>query len=115
MFWATVPPEHTAPITAHLTGMRETRLCASVSGPSNLIFGVWLRRMDDLQPFEARLAAKAPDLAITDRAVNLWPMKLGGHILDPYGRRIRSIPLSLWTERHLPTSVESTLSGFLPR
>lgn len=98
MYWCTVPPPHTARVTAHLIGLRETRLCASVSGPANLMLGVWLRGMDDLQPFEAGLAAKVPDLTTTERAVNLWPMKLGGHLLDPYGRKIRSIPMSLWTD-----------------
>ena len=39
------------------------------------------------------------ELAITDRAVSLWQLKLGGHLLDPDGRRLRSIPLQLWPDQ----------------
>jgi DNA-binding Lrp family transcriptional regulator len=93
--WATAPPDRIAAVTAQLIGMRETRVCASIAGPHNLMFTVWLRGIDDLSAFEARLAKRVPDLAIGDRSVTLWSLKLGGHILDPQGRHIRAVPIAL--------------------
>jgi hypothetical protein len=60
---------------------------------------VWLRSQRHLDAFEMRLAAHLPELAITDRAICLWHLKLGGHLLDPDGRRLRSIPLQLWPDQ----------------
>jgi DNA-binding Lrp family transcriptional regulator len=94
--WGWLPPERTRQVTALLVGMREVRLCASTTGPTNLFVTVWLRTMRDLEAFHARLASHAPELTVTDRAVSLWQLKLGGHLLDPDGRRLRSIPMSLW-------------------
>jgi hypothetical protein len=76
--------------------MREVRMCASISGPSNLYLAVWLRTLRHLDLFEAHLAACLPELAITDCALSLWHVKLGGHLMDPDGRGLRSIPLRLW-------------------
>jgi DNA-binding Lrp family transcriptional regulator len=97
--WGRVPPDQTAQVTTQLAGMREVRMCASISGPSNLYLTVWLRTLRHLDVFEARLAACLPALAITDRAMSLWHVKLGGHLVDPDGRRIRSIPLRLWPDQ----------------
>jgi hypothetical protein len=74
-------------------------MCASISGPDNLYLSVWLRMVRDLEILERRLATHTPELTITDRAVSLWSLKLGGHLLDPDGRRLRSIPLALWADQ----------------
>ncbi|MFC9394251.1 Lrp/AsnC family transcriptional regulator [Streptomyces sp. NPDC057027] len=95
-FWGVTPPDATARITAQLITQRETRLCASLSGPHNLLLTVWLRSVEDLPSFEARLYARFPELTVTDRAVTLWPLKLAGQILDPRGRRIRGVPVAFW-------------------
>jgi DNA-binding Lrp family transcriptional regulator len=97
--WGRLPPERTRQVTAQLVRMREVRLCASTTGPSNLFVSVWLRTLRDLQAFEVRLATHAPELTITDQAASLWQLKLGGHLLDPDGRRLRSVPLSLWPDQ----------------
>jgi DNA-binding Lrp family transcriptional regulator len=97
--WGRLPPDRKAQVTAQLVRMREVRMCASISGPSNLYLSVWLRSMRDLDAFEVRLAVHLPELAITDRAVSLWQLKLGGHLLDPDGRRLRSVPLELWPDQ----------------
>ena len=97
--WGRLPPHQTAQVTTQLVGMREVRMCASTSGPSNLYLTVWLRSLRHLDVFEARLAACLPELAITDRALCLWQLKLGGHLLDPEGRHLRSIPLRLWPDQ----------------
>jgi hypothetical protein len=74
-------------------------VCVSISGPSNLYLPVWLRTLRDLETLERRLAAHTTELTITERAVSLWTLKLGGHVLDPDGRRLRSIPLVLWPDQ----------------
>ncbi|MFH8621780.1 Lrp/AsnC family transcriptional regulator [Streptomyces vietnamensis] len=95
-FWGVAPPDATARITSQLITQRETRLCASLSGPHNLLLTVWLRSVEDMPSFETRLYARFPELTIADRAVTLWPLKLAGQILDPRGRRIRGVPVAFW-------------------
>ncbi|MFE0642519.1 Lrp/AsnC family transcriptional regulator [Streptomyces sp. NPDC058877] len=94
--WGIAPPDATTRITAHLATQRETRLCASISGPHNLLLTVWLRSAEDIPSFETRLYSRFPELTVADRAVTLWPLKLAGQILDPQGRRIRGVPVGFW-------------------
>ncbi|MER5753208.1 Lrp/AsnC family transcriptional regulator [Streptomyces sp. NPDC002088] len=92
--WGTVPAADTTRVVAQLSGMRETRLCASLSGPCNLMTTVWLRSVDDVQPFEASLVQRIPGLEVKDRSLTLWQLKHAGQVLDPDGRLLRSVPLS---------------------
>ncbi|MEU9736000.1 Lrp/AsnC family transcriptional regulator [Streptomyces sp. NPDC048002] len=92
--WATVPAADLSRVVAQLSGMRETRLCASLSGPWNLMTTVWLRSVDDIQPFEASLVQRIPELRVKDRSLTLWQLKHAGQVLDPQGRLLRSVPLS---------------------
>ncbi|MFC3740875.1 Lrp/AsnC family transcriptional regulator [Paractinoplanes deccanensis] len=96
--WGSVPPAETSRVVAQLSGMRETRLCATLSGTANLLIVVWLRSVQEIAAFEARLAARVPEMTVTDRAVALWVMKLGGHLLDPLGRNLRPVPLDFWSD-----------------
>lgn len=111
--WCAAAPSDVDRITAHVSGMRETRLVASLSGPHNLLFAVWLRSLDDIQSFESRLVAPFPGLTVADRAVTLWPMKLAGHLLDPSGRRLGSVPLARW-DRTAVAGAEAALLARLP-
>ncbi|MFI0354613.1 Lrp/AsnC family transcriptional regulator [Actinomadura sp. 9N407] len=97
-FWGAVASAEVAEVAARLAGLREIRLCTSLSGPSNLLFTVWLRSYEHIQAFETELGRRFPTLAINDRAVTLWPMKLGGHILDPDGRHLRAVPFEAWQD-----------------
>ncbi len=96
-FWGTAPAGETASITARIARLRETRMCVSLSGAHNVMFSVWLRSVDDLPAFEASLAARVPELSITDRTLSLWSLKFAGQLLSPEGRRLRSVPLDMWT------------------
>ncbi|BEL09778.1 AsnC family transcriptional regulator [Actinoplanes sichuanensis] len=96
--WCALPPAETQRTVSKLSGMRETRFCATLSGAANLLVVVWLRSVQDIAAFEARLAVQVPELTITDRAVALWVLKLGGHLLDPHGRNLRSVPLGFWSD-----------------
>ncbi|WP_329342294.1 hypothetical protein OG866_39510 [Streptomyces sp. NBC_00663] len=73
---------------------------ASLSGPHNLLLAAWLRSVDDIAPFESRLTSRFPELDVADRALTLWPMKLGGHLLDPQGRQLRAVTLGPWHHPH---------------
>ncbi|MFE9327580.1 Lrp/AsnC family transcriptional regulator [Nocardia sp. NPDC052278] len=98
-FWGSVPLARINDVGARIAGMRETRSCSAATGTRNLVFTVWLRSMPDLQAFEERLASEISDLSIRDRAISLWPLKIGGHLLDPTGRHIRNIPIGRWQDR----------------
>lgn len=94
--WCSAPPKDTARIAAYVSGLREVRLVASLTGPHNLLFAAWLRSVDDIHVFESQLTASFPGLTVADRAVTLWPVKLAGHLLDPAGRRVGAVPLKGW-------------------
>ncbi|WP_405740854.1 Lrp/AsnC family transcriptional regulator [Streptomyces sp. NBC_00028] len=98
--WAAVPQSRAPQLAERISGLREIRLCASLSGPHNLLLAAWLRSVDDIAPFESRLTERFPELDVADRALTLWPMKLGGHLLDPKGRHLRAVTLGPWHDPH---------------
>ncbi|MEU5995771.1 Lrp/AsnC family transcriptional regulator [Spirillospora sp. NPDC047418] len=113
--WASTPPDEVARVAGELAGMRETRMCASLSGPHNLLFAVWLRSVEQVQSFEAALRRRFPRLTVTDRAVALWQLKLAGQLLDPRGRHLRTVPFWTWddpgTESELDALVDRLRTG----
>ncbi|MEU3693855.1 Lrp/AsnC family transcriptional regulator [Streptomyces narbonensis] len=84
-------------VSRGVTGAREVRLCAGVTGRNNVLIIAWVKSLTDVQRFEVRLAQRVPCLEITDRAVALWPLKLSGHLLDEQGYRIGGVPLDART------------------
>ncbi|MEV6328838.1 Lrp/AsnC family transcriptional regulator [Streptomyces sp. NPDC051909] len=84
-------------VSRGVTGAREVRLCAGVTGRNNVLIIAWVKSLTDVQRFEVRLAQRVPGLEITDRAVALWPLKLSGHLLDEQGYRIGGVPLDVRT------------------
>ncbi|MFF8988887.1 Lrp/AsnC family transcriptional regulator [Streptomyces sp. NPDC014983] len=82
--WAAVPQSRAARLAERISALREIRLCASLSGPHNLLLAAWLRSVDDIASFESRLVERFPELLVADRVLTLWPMKLGGHLLGPW-------------------------------
>ncbi|MQY02594.1 Lrp/AsnC family transcriptional regulator [Actinomadura macrotermitis] len=109
--WGAAPPGEVARITGLLTGLRETRMCSSLTGSDKLLFNVWLRSVEQIQAFEAGLGRRFPQLAITDRAVVLWQLKHAGQLLDPDGRHLRNVPFWRWED---PGS-EAELGAFVER
>jgi DNA-binding Lrp family transcriptional regulator len=97
-WWGTVPPDQAPRVTAALCQMREVRACLSLSGASRLNIVLRLRSVEDIARFETRLARELPALVITGQSVNLWAIKLGGHVLDFEGRRVRQVPVGPWPE-----------------
>ncbi|OAH15916.1 Lrp/AsnC family transcriptional regulator [Streptomyces jeddahensis] len=78
-----------------VTGVREVRLCAGVTGRHNVLVVAWVKSLADAQRFEVRLNERVPDLEIRDRAVALWLMKVSGHLLDERGYRLGAVPLDV--------------------
>ncbi|WP_280671925.1 Lrp/AsnC family transcriptional regulator [Kitasatospora sp. MAP12-44] len=97
-FWARVPPADLPEVGHALVRYPETRNCAAVSGPYNLIVEASLHSLADVLRFETQLASTHPSLDIVDRAVMLRQDKLLGHLLDPYGRSLGVVPADLWSD-----------------
>jgi DNA-binding Lrp family transcriptional regulator len=96
--WCRTAPSDTARIGREFAQLRETRICGELTGPDNLLLAVWLRSIVDLANFEKRIGERFPEVTIADRAVTLWPVKLGAHLLDPHGRHLRGVPLRMWDD-----------------
>ncbi|GAA2991740.1 Lrp/AsnC family transcriptional regulator [Streptomyces drozdowiczii] len=108
-YWAAVPQSRAPQLAKSISQIREIRLCASLTGPHNLLLAAWLRSVDDIGAFESRLTARHPELTVADRALTLWPMKLAGHLLDPQGRHLRAVPLTGWQDTGSDTAEAALL------
>jgi DNA-binding Lrp family transcriptional regulator len=97
-FWARVPPADLPEVGHALVRYPETRNCAAVSGPYNLIVEASLHSLSDVLRFETHLATMHPSLDIVDRAIMLRQDKLLGHLLDPHGRSLGVVPADLWSD-----------------
>jgi DNA-binding Lrp family transcriptional regulator len=97
-FWAKVPPADLPEIGHALIRLPETRNCAAVSGPHNLILQASLHSVGDVLRLETQLATAHPSLGIVDRVITLRQDKLLGHLLDPHGRSVDVVPPDLWAE-----------------
>ncbi|MEU9998364.1 Lrp/AsnC family transcriptional regulator [Streptomyces sp. NPDC050848] len=95
LYRAAVPHTHLAATGNALARMDEVRLAVSVSGSDNLLVMVWLRGLHAIDPFEAQLAERFPNLTISDRTVFLHSRKRMGRLLDTTGRATGLVPFSL--------------------
>ncbi len=94
--WAVVPADRLAEAVRVLLTLPEVRLCASVTGPHNLLFTVWLHTIQDVQRLETRLGERLPHLQLRDRAIVLRQTKLMGRLLDARGRAAGVVPVDPW-------------------
>ncbi|MFJ1791823.1 Lrp/AsnC family transcriptional regulator [Kitasatospora griseola] len=85
-----------------LTRLSQVRLCASVTGPHNLLVQVLLHSLSDIDQFEAQLAASFPALEIKDRTIVLHTAKRMGWLLDDHGRAVGRVPLTPPTDHPAP-------------
>ncbi|MFI6016587.1 Lrp/AsnC family transcriptional regulator [Streptomyces sp. NPDC051287] len=97
-FWAKVPPADLPHVGQSLIRLPETRNCAAVSGPENLVLQATLHSLADIVRLEGQLATAHPALDIADRVVTLRQDKLLGRLLDPHGRSVGVVPADLWAE-----------------
>ncbi|MGW1618553.1 Lrp/AsnC family transcriptional regulator [Streptomyces sp. NPDC002172] len=97
-FWARVPPADLPGVGQSLIRLPETRNCAAVSGPQNLVLQASLHSVSDILRLETQLATAHPTLDIADRVVTLRQDKLLGRLLDAHGRSVGVVPADLWAE-----------------
>ncbi|MEU9412433.1 Lrp/AsnC family transcriptional regulator [Streptomyces sp. NPDC048281] len=96
--WARVPPADLPGIGQSLIRLPETRNCAAVSGPQNLVLQASLHSVSDILRLETHLATVHPALDIADRVITLRQDKLLGRLLDAHGRSVGVVPADLWAE-----------------
>ncbi|MFI5808176.1 Lrp/AsnC family transcriptional regulator [Streptomyces sp. NPDC051561] len=89
-----VPHGALGPTGRALARLGPVRLCASVSGPHNLLVQVLLHGLAGIDLFEAQLADAFGDLEIKDRTVALHTLKRMGWLLDAQGRATGRVPLA---------------------
>lgn len=92
-FFLRVPAASMASISQRLGSLPEIRTVLEVAGPSNVIMAVWLKELADVNRLEAAIERLLREVSITDRAVVLRTAKRIGVVLDPTGRRVRTVPM----------------------
>ncbi|KUN00182.1 AsnC family transcriptional regulator [Streptomyces yokosukanensis] len=110
-FWAKVPPADLPDIGHAVMRLPQTRNCAAVSGPNNLVVQASLHALADVPRFETRLAAVHPAVDIAERVITLRHEKLLGRLLDAHGRSVGVVPPDLWSEPESPASPSTGISG----
>ncbi|MDQ8704961.1 Lrp/AsnC family transcriptional regulator [Streptomyces sp. LHD-70] len=95
LYRTAVPHTHLEATGNALARMSEVRLAVSVSGSDNLLVMVWLRGLHAIDPFEAQLADRFPNLLVRDRTVFLRSRKRMGQLLDTSGRTRGQVPFGL--------------------
>jgi len=95
LYRTSVPHTHLEATGNTLARMEEVRLAVSVSGSDNLLVLVWLRGLHAIDPFEALLAERFPNLSVSDRTVVLHSRKRMGRLLDAGGRATGHVPFAL--------------------
>ncbi|MBY8861293.1 Lrp/AsnC family transcriptional regulator [Nocardia sp. CA2R105] len=92
-FFLRVPAAAATAISPRLGALPEIRTVLQIAGPNNVIMAVWLRELTDVTGLEAAIETHLPDVEIIDRAVVLRTTKRAGVVLDPTGRRMRTVPM----------------------
>ncbi|QIZ00428.1 Lrp/AsnC family transcriptional regulator [Streptomyces sp. S1D4-11] len=94
IYGSSVPHSQREAIGNALARMKQVRSCVSVSGPHNLLVIVWLHGLA-VDPFEALLADRFPDLEVRDRTAMLHSAKHMDRLLDLQGRATGRVPFAL--------------------
>lgn len=96
--WAEAAESGLADAAAVAAGLRETRICMSVSGPRNFVITARLRTVEDLSRYTAELTRRLPGLRVTDSAVSLQVRKSEAQELDRHGHRLRTVVPDIWSD-----------------
>ncbi|MCX4783035.1 Lrp/AsnC family transcriptional regulator [Streptomyces sp. NBC_01264] len=106
--WAEASEFELADCAAVAAGLRETRICMSVSGPWNFMISARLRTVEDLSRYTAELTRRLRGLRITDSAVALQVRKTEAQELDRHGHRVRTVTPDIWSD---PVLADSSPAG----
>lgn len=86
LMWMRVPPEQLERVAAAMRTLPYVRMCASVSGRSNLVVTLLLHEVRGLDDLEPRIVNTLPGVTIEDTWVVPRVAKLFGVSVDPDGR-----------------------------
>ena len=95
IYRASVPHSRREETGNALARMKQVRWCVSASGPHNLLVITWLHGLAAVDPFEALLAERFPDLEVRDRTAVLRSVKHMDRLLDRRGRATGRVPFAL--------------------
>lgn len=80
-WYARVPQAQTEAAVRYLRSYRTLRLCASITGDTNLMFFMWLRTPGDIMDVEGGLQAAAPGVQVVESDVGVRTHKRMGWLL----------------------------------
>jgi DNA-binding Lrp family transcriptional regulator len=96
ILWLALPDDLLERTGERLLRWPETRTCAAIAGPNNLLLTVGLHAVSDLHGLVTRLRSEFPHVTIVDRQLALRQVKLYGRVLDGTGRWVSGTPLNPW-------------------
>lgn len=97
ILWLEVPDDALEVTGNALLQRPETRTCAALASPHNLMLTVGLHGVSDLQALVTRLRRDFPHVRIADRQIVLRQTKLYGRVLDVDGRWVSATPVDPWS------------------
>jgi DNA-binding Lrp family transcriptional regulator len=96
ILWLALPDDLLERTGERLLRWPETRTCAAIAGPNNLLLTVGLHAVSDLHGLVTRLRSEFPHVTIVDRQLALRQVKLYGRVLDGTGRWVSGTQLNPW-------------------
>jgi DNA-binding Lrp family transcriptional regulator len=86
VLWLSVPDDKLDIAGRRFLEWPQTRTCAAVAGPSNMLLTVGLHSLSDLHEIVTQIRSEFPFVTIVDRTLTLRQIKLYGRLLDESGR-----------------------------
>jgi DNA-binding Lrp family transcriptional regulator len=105
--WADAPVDGLPETARTLTGLRQVRLCATVSSAPSLVVSAWLRTVEEVHRFELTIVRRLPQVRTVDRLIVLRTVKRMGRLVDTQGRAVGVVPVNIWDdcrEHHVPAA-----------
>lgn len=84
-WFANVPPEHHDEAAEALRAFQNLRLCASISGPVNFTFVMWLQSVSDVMEAELAIKERVPWIEFVESTLTLNYVKRVGWMLNRDG------------------------------
>ena len=96
ILWITMPDSLLESTGQALLRWPQTRTCAALAGPNNMLLTVALHSASELHELVSRLIDEFPHIRIADRQLVLRQSKLYGRVLDSSGRWVRTAVVDPW-------------------
>ena len=97
MLWISMPDSLLEATGQALLRWPQTRTCAALAGPNNMLLTVALHTAAELHELVPRLLVEFPHITVVDRQLVLRQTKLYGRVLDETGRRVRTAVVDPWS------------------